>query len=151
MNRAAERIAARRLADEQARRTMEDRVLAHVADLHEDDYSPEAVQARETAVSIAEHREMAAKRRVWLAADALGIPPALVPAEQELTTAAMTRQQWYEAYADLLELCGQLQAGAVVRGLLDADLVIARATQPRSAQDMALAAEALARGTDQFR
>jgi hypothetical protein len=143
VNRAAERIAARRLADEQARRATEDRVLARAAGLPADDHSPEAEQVRETAASIAEHREMAAKRRVWAAVDALGITPAVVPGGPELTSAAMTRQQWYEAYADLLELCVKLQDH-------DADLAIHEATQARSVQAMALAAKALTRATDHF-
>ncbi|MGH3382302.1 MAG: hypothetical protein ACRDP6_47000 [Actinoallomurus sp.] len=137
----AERIAARQAEDEQARRAMEDRVLAHAARLLADDHSPEAELSREAAAGIAEHREMAAKRRVWAATDALGITPAVVPSEQELADAAMTRQQWYEAYATLLELCDKLQAR-------DAALAIYAATRTRSARDMSGAAEALSQGTD---
>lgn len=62
------REAARERA-ERVRREMEDRVLAGAARLRADDHSLEAEQVRQTAASIAEHREMAARRREWDAAE----------------------------------------------------------------------------------
>ena len=135
------REANRQAEAERSRREVEDRVLARAAGLPAGDRSAEAEHTREVAASIREHREMAARRRVWAAAEALGVTPAVVPSEESLAYGAMSALEWFEAYAALLEYLPRL----VEHGLLHRDVAVVEATRPRGVQGMALAVETLPR------
>ena len=104
----------RRAQLEEQQRELEDRVLARAAQLDPNDHSLDGERVRETAESIREHREMAAKREVWAAADALGVHAAPSPSGETLTARGLTRTEWYQAQATYLRRLGEkLQRGEI--------------------------------------
>ncbi len=121
---------------------LEDSVLARAARLGPGDQSLEARHLRETAASIADHREMAALRSVRAAADALGVTAPPSPAGGELAAAGMTRTSYCQAQAVYLRRLRESRDN----GNLDDETARWEATLYRDPADMARAAQGLPSG-----
>ncbi|HZN20513.1 MAG TPA: hypothetical protein VFB84_20335, partial [Micromonosporaceae bacterium] len=98
-------------ADAQTRqRKAEDRILAAAARPGATEY------VREVAANIRDHREMAARRAVWAAADRLGIPAPPPAADTTLEYVGMSRTDFYQLQARYLNhLADQHDAGELDR------------------------------------
>jgi hypothetical protein len=140
------RYRARSEASDQAHaaeyRALQDDVLERASQLDPADRSLQARQTRETAASIRDHRENAARREVRAAADALGVsaPP---PPDHGLSAEGQDRRTvYYRDQATFLRRLGEQRDS----GELDEETAQWEASLYREDADMARAAQGLPSG-----